>query len=242
MASPVLLVWLEHMHAEKGLLVKHFPLRGKSFNVSICTWDSHIFWALSEFGAMIPMQPTTPTFQSTSTNVQKGHIRLEEVEEWLGTHLHLVIRQPGHGQTGGFHYHFALHFLAWCCAGCYSPFTTQMKLITNLLLYLVSPFTLEKLHCKLILSIDIDTSSISTFNPDWPESDFSLILQLDSFTQPGLLEMQFKRLFTECQVCNMFMTQRTIPFHKCPPVVIDLTGDESCNSNEAASVSGVYLC
>jgi hypothetical protein len=54
-------------------------------------------------------------------------------------------------------------------------------------------------------------------------------LKLDSWGQAGLLEVEFKKLFTKC-VYGLVMTKRAFPDHDCaiavaPGVVIDLTSD-----------------
>jgi hypothetical protein len=91
----------------------------------------------------------------------------------------------------------------------------------------------------LILTFtDVDISAIPTFYP--PDlSDFSLFLQLDSYTKPGLSEAHFQNLFAKCLGCGLYMTRRTVQFHVCSGdggsssatgeelEVIDLTGDDS---------------
>ena len=67
----------------------------------------------------------------------------------------------------------------------------------------------------LILTFtDVDSSSILMFYlPD--VSDFSLFLKLDSYTEPGLSEVQFQNLFAKCLGCGLYMTRRTVDFHVC---------------------------
>jgi hypothetical protein len=67
------------------------------------------------------------------------------------------------------------------------------------------------------------------------ETEFSLILRLDSFTDPGISEAQFRGLFSKCHFCNLYMTRRTANYHDCKEmqddtgaeqtILLDLTGD-----------------
>ena len=68
-----------------------------------------------------------------------------------------------------------------------------------------------------------------------PETAFDRLLRLDSWTRPGLSEAEFNRLFAKCH-CGLVMTRRVFRNHICamaaaaarnPPVVIDLTSDDS---------------
>jgi hypothetical protein len=79
----------------------------------------------------------------------------------------------------------------------------------------------------------VNLTSIPRYQP--PEhmpskTVFDKILRLDSLTQPGLPEADFKRLFVRCG-CGLVMTTRSFGIHRClrvlekEPVIIDLTGD-----------------
>jgi hypothetical protein len=65
---------------------------------------------------------------------------------------------------------------------------------------------------------------------------FSLLLQLDEITDPGVSEEVFNELFLKCRKCRRHMTRRAVIFHKCaaasqdnantaPMEVIDLTNE-----------------
>jgi hypothetical protein len=41
------------------------------------------------------------------------------------------------------------------------------------------------------------------------------LLKLDSFTQPGLTEAEFRRFLTQCNDCQLIMTRRTFERHNC---------------------------
>jgi hypothetical protein len=72
------------------------------------------------------------------------------------------------------------------------------------------------------------TAGIASFAPD--ECPFSLLLQLDDITQPGLSEEKFRDLFSKCRKCDATMTRRVTVFHHCKaganPEVIDLTNED----------------
>jgi hypothetical protein len=57
------------------------------------------------------------------------------------------------------------------------------------------------------------------------------LLMLDSFTEPGISEAQFRGLFSKCHCCSLYMTRRTVNYHICVSgsiderIFIDLTGD-----------------
>jgi len=77
---------------------------------------------------------------------------------------------------------------------------------------------------------DLDTTSIPTFDPSTNISEFTLFLRLDSFTNPGLTEAQFRGLFTKCLGCGLFMTRRTADYHDCRKALEsldDVTGSRS---------------
>ncbi|KIK75042.1 hypothetical protein PAXRUDRAFT_173980, partial [Paxillus rubicundulus Ve08.2h10] len=61
-------------------------------------------------------------------------------------------------------------------------------------------------------------------------NEFSMLMQLDAFNQPGLMDSQVKALLTKCQ-CGLRMTHRVYKEHNCvlefDGEVIDLTGDDS---------------
>ncbi|KAF8835118.1 hypothetical protein BDN67DRAFT_984835 [Paxillus ammoniavirescens] len=61
-------------------------------------------------------------------------------------------------------------------------------------------------------------------------NEFSMLMQLDAFNQPGLMVRQVKALLTKCQ-CGLIMTRRVYKEHDCvlefDGEVIDLTGDDS---------------
>ncbi|KAF9230625.1 hypothetical protein BU15DRAFT_83399 [Melanogaster broomeanus] len=61
-------------------------------------------------------------------------------------------------------------------------------------------------------------------------SEFSMLMKLDAFNQPGLTVRQMKLLLTKCE-CGLIMTRRVYEEHDCvldyERVVIDLTGDDS---------------
>ncbi|KAG2744886.1 hypothetical protein P692DRAFT_20850060 [Suillus brevipes Sb2] len=44
---------------------------------------------------------------------------------------------------------------------------------------------------------------------------FDRLLKLDSFTQPGLTEAEFRRFLTRCNNCQLIMTRRTFERHHC---------------------------
>lgn len=44
---------------------------------------------------------------------------------------------------------------------------------------------------------------------------FDRLLKLDSFTQPGLTEAEFRRFLTRCNDCRLIMTRRTFERHHC---------------------------
>jgi len=79
------------------------------------------------------------------------------------------------------------------------------------------------------ICVDVDTLFIPTVKPT-AISEFSLFLQLDSFTKPGISQEQFLALFARCISCGKYMTRRMVTFHDCETfgenVVIDLTGDD----------------
>jgi hypothetical protein len=64
------------------------------------------------------------------------------------------------------------------------------------------------------------------------ESPFLKLIRLDSYSQPGLPEGDFYKLFTKCQQCRWVMTRAAFKHHNCPMAgpgdvqeVIDLTLD-----------------
>jgi hypothetical protein len=91
------------------------------------------------------------------------------------------------------------------------------------------------------LTINIERSvrlftSIATYERPVrnPETTLDRLLQLDSWTRPGLSEAAFNRLFAKCH-CGLVMTRRVFTNHVCteaaavvqkPPVIIDLTSDD----------------
>ena len=85
-------------------------------------------------------------------------------------------------------------------------------------------------NCWLTANTGIDLTSIPRCQP--PEHTlktvFDQILRLDSLTQPGLPEADFKKLFVRCG-CGLVMTTRSFGIHQClkvlekEPVIIDLT-------------------
>ncbi|KAF9232364.1 hypothetical protein BU15DRAFT_81328 [Melanogaster broomeanus] len=60
-------------------------------------------------------------------------------------------------------------------------------------------------------------------------NEFSMLMKLDAFNQPGLTVRQLKTLLTKCQ-CGLIMTRRVYEEHDCvleyERDVIDLTGDD----------------
>jgi hypothetical protein len=73
------------------------------------------------------------------------------------------------------------------------------------------------------LDLAVDTLVIPKFDPkSRPESEFNLILRLDSYTDPGLSEAEFQKLFAKCHHCSLFMTRRTISYHDCYEAVENL--------------------
>jgi len=76
-----------------------------------------------------------------------------------------------------------------------------------------------------------------------PRTVLDRLIRLDSCTQPGISEAEFHRLFAKCR-CGLVMTRRVFRNHICamaaavvrnPPVVIDLTSDNSDESIVASS-------
>jgi hypothetical protein len=62
-----------------------------------------------------------------------------------------------------------------------------------------------------------------------PEATLDQLLRLDSWVNPGLSQVDFRKLFAMCR-CGLVMTRRVFQDHTCarsPPIVpvIDLTGD-----------------
>ncbi|KAF9235501.1 hypothetical protein BU15DRAFT_64765 [Melanogaster broomeanus] len=60
-------------------------------------------------------------------------------------------------------------------------------------------------------------------------SDFTLLLKMDSFAEPGLTAAQLKKILWHCD-CGLMMTKRVYEIHECLMVekeVIDLTGEDS---------------
>jgi hypothetical protein len=78
------------------------------------------------------------------------------------------------------------------------------------------------------------TGRISDFTPEsLSECPFSLLLQLDDTSQPGIAEDVFHELFSRCRRCRQYMTRRATIFHKCKRAgghrdeeVIDLTNED----------------
>ena len=81
------------------------------------------------------------------------------------------------------------------------------------------------------LTAAASTAHISDFTPELlSECPFSLLLQLDDVSQPGILEEVFNELFSRCRRCSYYMTRRATIFHKCKQnrrdaEVIDLTNE-----------------
>jgi hypothetical protein len=75
-------------------------------------------------------------------------------------------------------------------------------------------------------------TGIPTFPPESePGDNFSLLLQLDDITTPGLTEDVFRELFVMCRKCRKYMTRNVTIFHKCEAIrrdvsVIDLTNED----------------
>ena len=70
--------------------------------------------------------------------------------------------------------------------------------------------------------------------PKGEETAFERLLRLDSVTQPGLSEREFRKLFARCR-CGKVTTRRVFKDHIClitaiPPIVIDLTVSVNGNS------------
>ena len=70
--------------------------------------------------------------------------------------------------------------------------------------------------------------------PKGEETAFERLLRLDSVTQPGLSEREFRKLFARCR-CGKVTTRRVFKDHIClitaiPPIVIDLTVSDNGNS------------
>ncbi|KAJ7877268.1 hypothetical protein B0H14DRAFT_3859030 [Mycena olivaceomarginata] len=65
-----------------------------------------------------------------------------------------------------------------------------------------------------------------------PSSLFSILLQLDASSNPGLTETQFKKLFVRCSACKLYTTTSAFDDHNCrsstilATEVIDLTADD----------------
>ncbi|KAJ6624510.1 hypothetical protein B0H10DRAFT_2323238 [Mycena sp. CBHHK59/15] len=60
---------------------------------------------------------------------------------------------------------------------------------------------------------------------------FSMLMQLDASSNAGLTEMQFRKLFVCCSVCQLYTTTSAFEDHNCCPTgvsneIIDLTGDD----------------
>ena len=91
--------------------------------------------------------------------------------------------------------------------------------------------------CFLLIDADptltaaASTAHISDFTPELlSECPFSLLLQLDDVSQPGISEDVFNELFLRCRHCGYHMTRRAAIFHKCKQnrrdaEVIDLTNE-----------------
>jgi hypothetical protein len=89
----------------------------------------------------------------------------------------------------------------------------------------------------LIIGTDSLFTSIATYARPARRLEGTLdrLLQLDSWTRPGLSKLEFNRLFAKCD-CGLVMTRRVFRNHVCalarvgvsldPPVVIDLTSDD----------------
>lgn len=88
----------------------------------------------------------------------------------------------------------------------------------------------------MVSTIDGLFTSIATYERPARniETVLDRLLRLDSWAQPGLSEPEFNRLFAKCN-CGLVMTRRVFREHTCvlvarvqnPPVVIDLTSDDS---------------
>ena len=86
-----LTVNIERMYNEGGLLVRRFPLRGKS------TWvfarvEAFLTLHIKAAGSAVPALPAMPNSQA---NRGVGGTRMQEIEAHLGENLHLIIRSPG---------------------------------------------------------------------------------------------------------------------------------------------------
>ena len=75
------------------------------------------------------------------------------------------------------------------------------------------------------------------------------LILLDSCTRPGLSKAEFNRLFAKCR-CGLVTTRRVFRMHICttgatmaqnPPVVIDLTADDSNESESVSSGSSNHI-
>ena len=62
----------------------------------------------------------------------------------------------------------------------------------------------------------MDVRRTPTFNPSHKHvTGFSLLRSLDLHPAMGLDPANFWALFSRCQVCNGYMTTRTVPYHQC---------------------------
>jgi hypothetical protein len=65
-----------------------------------------------------------------------------------------------------------------------------------------------------LTSAGLDTSLVTTFKPSYRYT-LSLVMRLDSYTNPGLTEEEFLGLIAKCLGCGRYMTRRTIDQHEC---------------------------
>lgn len=64
---------------------------------------------------------------------------------------------------------------------------------------------------------EMDVRRAPSFDPSQKHvTSFSLLRSLDLFPALGLAPADFWTLFSRCQMCNHYMTTRTIPYHRCP--------------------------
>lgn len=58
---------------------------------------------------------------------------------------------------------------------------------------------------------------LQTYQPpaSQAQTTFDLLLNLDSFANPGITRREFYRLFVECSRCRLVMTRRVVGYHRC---------------------------
>ena len=65
---------------------------------------------------------------------------------------------------------------------------------------------------------------------------FSLLLALDSTTNPGLTKKQLQSILTRCTICSLFTMKRTFKYHQC---LIGLDKEESDDEKDVIDLTMV---